>query len=161
MSNEEMIEEQGEVIDVEGDKIWVETKSRSGCSSCSSQSCTTSVVAKLFGVQKNRLLLSNTMQAKAGDQVVIGIPGHLIARASVLAYLVPLVFMLATTMLGSVTGINDGMQSLFALAGLLIGLIVIRWYTKTDFSRQGHGPKLLKVVENGYRHVVFPKHMRS
>ncbi|MES9938994.1 MAG: SoxR reducing system RseC family protein [Candidatus Thiodiazotropha sp. 6PLUC2] len=161
MQTEEMLEEQGRVVEVVGEKILVETEARSGCSHCSSSNCTTAVVARLFGVQRNRLKLANTMQAKAGDQVVIGVPGRLIARASVLAYLVPLVFMLAATLLGSAIGIDDGMQTLFALAGLLVGLVGVRWYTKTDLSRQAYGPQLLKVVENGYKHVVFPKHLRS
>jgi sigma-E factor negative regulatory protein RseC len=158
---EEMLEEQGRVVEVDGEHVWVETEPRSGCSHCSSQNCTTSVVAKLFGVQRNRLLLNNTIAAKTGDQVVIGVPGSLIARTSVLAYLVPLLFMLCTTFLANLIGFNDGLQSLFALAGLSIGVMVIRWYSNNDFLRQTRGPMLLKVVENGYRHVVFPKHMRS
>ncbi|MCG8097621.1 MAG: SoxR reducing system RseC family protein, partial [Candidatus Thiodiazotropha taylori] len=95
------------------------------------------------------------------DQVVIGVPGRVIARASVLAYLLPLILMLGLTLLGSALGINDGMQSLLALAGLSIGLLLVRWYTNRDISTPGYGPQLLKVVENGYKHVVFPKHMRS
>ncbi|MES9852863.1 MAG: SoxR reducing system RseC family protein [Candidatus Thiodiazotropha sp. L084R] len=161
MPTEEMIEEPGRVVEVEGENIWVETEARSGCSHCSSQGCTTAVVARLFGVKRNRLKLDNSLQAKAGDQVIIGVPGRLIVRASTLAYLVPLLFMLATTLFSSLFGISDSLQSLFALAGLLVGLMGIRWYTKTDISRQAHVPQLLKVVENGYKHVVFPKHLRS
>jgi sigma-E factor negative regulatory protein RseC len=161
MSEPDMLEESARVVGVEGDSIWVETASRSGCSQCASSNCTTSVVAKLFGVQKNRLLLKNPLQAKAGDHVVIGVPGSLIAKASVLAYLTPLIFMLGITLMASALGINDAIQSLLALAGLAIGLLLVRWYTKRDISTPGNGPQLLKVVENRYEHVVFPKHTRS
>ncbi|MCG7960414.1 MAG: SoxR reducing system RseC family protein [Candidatus Thiodiazotropha taylori] len=161
MKEQEMLEESARVIGVVDDKIWIETESRSGCSQCASSNCTTSVVAKLFGVQKNKLLIDNDLQAKPGDQVVIGVPGRLIARASVLAYLLPLILMLGFTLVGSALGINDAMQSLLALAGLSIGLLLVRWYTNRDISTPDYGPQLLKVVENGYKHVVFPKHMRS
>jgi sigma-E factor negative regulatory protein RseC len=158
---EEMLEEQARVIDADETRVWVETESRSGCSSCSSRNCTTSVVASLFGVKRNRFTLNNTIQAKQGDQVVIGIPGQMIVRASVIAYLVPLISMLAMTLLSSSIGMSEGAQSLFAVAGLLLGLVVVRWRTKEGASRQSHGPRLLRVVDNGYRHVVFTKHMRS
>ncbi|MCG7929036.1 MAG: SoxR reducing system RseC family protein [Candidatus Thiodiazotropha lotti] len=161
MTDQEMLEESARVIGVVGDKIWIETESRSGCSQCASSNCTTSVVAKLFGVQKNKLLIDNGLEAKPGDQVVIGVPGRLIAKASVLAYLLPLVLMLAITLMGSALGINDGMQSLLALAGLSIGLLLVRWITNRGVSTPGYGPQLLKVVGNSYKHVVFPKHMRS
>jgi sigma-E factor negative regulatory protein RseC len=161
MANHEMLEEQARVVEVDGDKVWVEAEARSSCSHCSSQSCTTAVVARLFGVQRNRLILKNSLNAKPGDQVIIGVPGRLIARASVLAYIVPLLFMLAMTLLGSAIGINDGMQSLLAVVGLLVGLMIVRWYTSADTSRKGCAPQLLKIVENDYRHVVFPKYIRS
>jgi sigma-E factor negative regulatory protein RseC len=161
MANGEMIEERAWVVEVDGDKVWVEAEARSSCSHCSSQSCTTAVVARLFGVRRNRLALKNSLAAKPGDQVIIGVPGRLIARASLLAYIVPLLFMLAITLLGSVIGINDGIQSLLAVVGLLVGLLIVRWYSSANISCQDCAPQLLKVVENGYRHVVFPKHIRS
>ena len=157
----EILEEQARVIKVDDQTAWVETEARSGCSHCTSSDCTTSVVARLFGVQRNRFALHNGIQAKPGDQVIVGIPGRLIARASVLAYLVPLFIMLMLAFLGSLLEMSQGVQSLFALSGLLLGLVMVNRSTRESASRLNHGPQLLRVVENGYRHVVFPKHIRS
>ena len=98
--NTTMLEETATVVEVIDGRLIAETESRSSCSHCSTDSCSTSVVAKLFGIRRNRLVMENTLQAKAGDRVVIGIPDNLLVQASVMAYLLPLVVMLGVTACG-------------------------------------------------------------
>jgi sigma-E factor negative regulatory protein RseC len=155
-----MLEETAQVIEVKDGLLTVETASRSACNHCSSDNCTTSVVAKLFGVRRNRLVLANSLDAKPGDQVVIGIPDQLLARASVTAYLLPLLFMLVLTGLGDLFGINELLLSLLALSGLALGFYIIRRFS-CGSSAQGYQPRLLRIVAPGYQRVEMPTLTRS
>ncbi len=155
-----MLEETARVVEVHDGVLVAETLSRSGCSHCSTSSCTTSVVAKLFGVRRNRLLLDNSLGAKPGDQVVIGIPDQLLVRASLTAYLLPLVVMLVITALGDMVGLNELLLSLLALVGLAVGLFTMRWVSRGG-SSQDYEPRLLRIVAPDYQRVEMPTLTRS
>lgn len=156
-----MLEETARVIEVRDGLLMAETESRSGCTHCSSSSgCSTSVVAKLFGVRRNRLVMENSLNARPGDQVVIGIPDQLLVRASLTAYLLPLVVMLVVTALGDMAGMNELLLSLLALGGLATGFFTMRWVSRGRTSQQ-YEPRLLRIVAPGYKRVDMPTLTRS
>ncbi|MCG8047043.1 MAG: SoxR reducing system RseC family protein [Candidatus Thiodiazotropha endolucinida] len=142
-----MLEEAAMVVEANIDYLWVETRSRTGCSQCGS-SCTTSVVSKLFGMKRNRLKLENTLCAEVGDRVVVGIPDELLVRASVWAYLIPLLAMFAVSVTGGVMGVCEGAQALLAMAGLVAGFAMVRWHTLRQGARQRFRPSLLRIVSD-------------
>ena len=155
-----MLEEKARVIDVKDGMLLAETESRSGCNHCSTSSCTTSVVAKLFGVKRNRLVMVNSLGAKPGDQVLIGIPDQLLVRASVMAYLLPLLSMLGFTALGDGIGLATIWLGLLALFGLASGFFVVYRVTR-GWSSQRYKPRLLEVVAGDYQRVELPTLTRS
>ncbi|MBF0255507.1 MAG: SoxR reducing system RseC family protein [Gammaproteobacteria bacterium] len=120
-----MLEENATVIAVEGGHIWVETQARSACAHCGTDSCSTSVIAKLFNVRRNRLKLANSLGARAGQVVVIGIPDEILVAASLRAYLLPLVGLLAAAFLAEALGLDEMLQVLLAGLGLLAGLALM------------------------------------
>ena len=150
-----LLEETAQVNEVRDGLLIVETESRSGCNHCSSNSCTTSVVAKLFGVKRNRLVLQNSIDARPGDRVLIGIPDQLLVRASLSAYLLPLVVMLLVTALGDQAGIDELFLSLLALMGLAVGFLTVRWISRNGNS-QDYQPRLLGIVATDYPRVEMP-----
>lgn len=160
MTETTMLEQTAQVVDVKDGMLLAETESRSGCNHCATSGCTTSVVAKLFGVRRNRLVMENSIGAKPGDQVVIGIPDALLARASVLAYLMPLLSMLALTALGDQLGLQAVWLSLLALCGLAIGFFIVYWMTR-GWSAQRYKPQLLRIVAADYQRVELPTLTRS
>jgi sigma-E factor negative regulatory protein RseC len=156
-----MLEETAWIVEVRDGVLIAETQSRSSCSHCgSSSSCSTSVVAKLFGVRRNRLALENSLGACVGDQVVIGIPDRLLVRASLMAYMLPLGIMLAVTALGDQVGMNQLLLSLLALVGLATGFVTVRWVSRGR-SSQRYEPRLLRIVAPDYQRVEMPTLMRS
>jgi sigma-E factor negative regulatory protein RseC len=157
--NTTMLEETARVIAVRDGLMIAETESRSACNHCSSEGCTTSVVAKLFGVRRNRIVMVNSLDAKPGDQVVIGIPNQVLSRASVTAYLLPLLLMLSVAGLGDLLGMNELLLSLLALNGLAIGFFIARRLSRRSSSH--YEPCLLKIVEPGYQRVEIPTLTRS
>ncbi|MCU7811631.1 MAG: SoxR reducing system RseC family protein [Candidatus Thiodiazotropha sp. (ex Notomyrtea botanica)] len=151
-----MLEETAKVIDINDGLLTLETESRSGCKQCGSHSCTTSIVAKLFGIRRNRMIIDNSLDAKKGDQVVIGIPEDLLVQASVMAYLLPLVLMLMVTALGEALSVNEVLLSMLALGGLVTGFFMVRLVFHRTTSRQRYRPQLLRIAASEYQRVEIP-----
>jgi sigma-E factor negative regulatory protein RseC len=91
-----MMEEQGTVVAREDGTVWVETTRRSACHGCGQGAgCGTSLLGRLFSSRPNVLALDDPLGVAVGDQVVIGIPDTLLVRASLAAYVLPLVTLVA------------------------------------------------------------------
>lgn len=72
---------------------------------------------------------------KAGDSIQIGIPEDIIAKGSMLVYLLPLVVMLITATLAHQQFASEGLTVLASILGLLLGGLIIRWHAyKTRFD---------------------------
>lgn len=155
-----MLEETARVVDVKDGMLLAETESRSGCSHCSANNCTTSVVAKLFGVKRNRLVVENRLDARPGDRVVIGIPDALLVRASLLAYLLPLLSMLGAAAAGEAVGLPANWMSLLALCGLAMGFFMVHRATR-GWTSQRYKPQLLRIAAAAYQRVEVPISTRS
>ena len=139
-----MLEAMAKVVAADDGSLWVEAQSRGTCGHCTNSSCTSSVLSKLFGARRNRLQMENSLGACAGQQVVIGIPDELLLRASVCAYLLPLVMMLLTALVASALGLREAIQSLLALCGLAVGFLMLHWATQS--LQQQFKPQLLRIV---------------
>lgn len=150
-----MLEETGTVVRAEAGELWVETQPRSACSQCSSGGCGTAVVSKLFGARPNRIRVSDSLGAGVGDRVVIGIPDSLLVRAALWAYLAPLLAMLAAAAVAEALGVGDAPQMLSALAGLALGLVLVRRVTRWPGAGQRFRPRLLRLAVGGGLEVPF------
>jgi sigma-E factor negative regulatory protein RseC len=123
-----MIEESGVVVAVEGEYAWVETQAKSACGHCDvGGSCGTSVLAKIFANKRNRVQVQNHLGLQQGDGAVIGISDEMLTRAALMAYMLPLVFMLVVAMMVSGMGANNAIVALSSGLGLLGGLLLMRW----------------------------------
>ncbi|MDX1252717.1 MAG: SoxR reducing system RseC family protein [Gammaproteobacteria bacterium] len=123
-----MIEENARVVAVEGDIAWVETRRQTACGSCAAnKGCGTTVLAKVVGVKYTRLRVVNTISARTGDEVVIGIEENALLRGSLIMYALPVLLMMAAAALGE--GLNrqwqittpDAASIVAGVAGLLTG----------------------------------------
>lgn len=150
-----MLTESATVVDARDGYLWVESQSRSGCSQCASSTCTTSVVAKLFGVRTNRLRLENTLDAKPGQQVLVGIPDALLVQASIWAYLVPLLLMFVMAVIAQVLGLGQGSQSVVALTGLAAGFFLMRLKMSGQKAHRHFVPRLLQIEDEQQVRIEF------
>jgi sigma-E factor negative regulatory protein RseC len=140
-----MIEETATVVAATPDFIWVEAKARSACSTCGSQSgCSTSSLSKLFGVRQQHIRLPNTFGARTGEQVVIGVEDQVMVTASLAAYILPIVLMIATAITADSYGLSDMQQAVVALAGLLLGLLGAGVLTGSYHMKRYFQPQLLR-----------------
>jgi sigma-E factor negative regulatory protein RseC len=122
-----MLEHNGKVVAATPASVLIETERRSACGHCSvSDRCATSVIAGLFKQRANTLRLDNGLDLQAGDEVVIGIPEHLLLRAALWAYMVPMLFMISFALIVATAGYADLYVFLASIAGLFNGLHLAR-----------------------------------
>ena len=141
-----MLEEQATVIEAGNGTLLIETMARSACGHCASNSCTTSVLARMFGVRRNRFRLPNTLGARAGDQVVVGVPDSVLVGASLLVYLLPLVSMLAAVTLADAVEAGALGQAAIALVGLGLGFVLVRFVVERGVSGRRYEMHLLRLA---------------
>lgn len=134
-----MIEQTGIVIDTDATSLWVETRAVSGCSSCSSAagSCSTAAVSKLFAERRVRLRLPNSLAARTGDRVVVGVPEAVLVRAALWAYLLPLLLLIGAAWTAQQLGGSELIQGSAALVGLVAGFI---WLRRINWGTGGQDP---------------------
>jgi len=136
-----MIEETGQVVDVQGQFAWVESARRSACGGCASQEgCGTGVIARAFGNRSVTLKVLNRIDARVGERVVIGISETGLVRGALAVYALPLVTLFAGALCGHwLAGGSDLAAIAGAVAGLAAGLAWLSRFsrrTRTDASFQ-------------------------
>ncbi|MFT6528476.1 MAG: sigma-E factor negative regulatory protein RseC [Psychrosphaera sp.] len=86
-----MIKEIGQVIAIEEDCLLVETAIKSTCNTCAAKSnCGTSTIAQAFSNKSVVNKVKNTLNAKVGESVEIGIPEASLLQGSFYLYMLPL-----------------------------------------------------------------------
>lgn len=157
-----MIETQATVVAVEPGFAWVESERRSGCSHCESgSSCGVSSLGKLFGVRRNRMRLADPIGVQAGDAVLIGLSEQHLLRAAALAYMLPLLTMLAVGLLSAQLGYSQIMTVPASLLGLAGGLWLARQRSHRTAAGEGYNPVLLRRLASAEVHITLEPVKRS
>jgi sigma-E factor negative regulatory protein RseC len=141
-----MIEQEASVVAVADGAALVEVARRSSCSGCGqSNSCGTATVAKLFGSgNATRLRVIDHLGLAAGEQVVIGIRNPVLVRASLAAYLLPLLALLAAAGGAEAAGLGDVAGAASGVLGLLAGLWLAGLVTGGSGAKARFRPVLLR-----------------
>ena len=150
-----MIEEVALVLNCDGDFADVETKPQSSCGSCSSSGvCGAGVFSKVFGNRKTVVRVTNSIDAKAGDQVIIGLQESALSKVSLVFYMVPIISMMLLAVLGQEFAVRVGYASndLFAIlggvVGFMIGLGLVRVFAKRVQGDRRYQPVLLRFAKS-------------
>ena len=142
-----MLEEQGRVVAIESDALWVETIQTSTCGACRARSgCGQRVLAGVLG-SASTLRVSMGGRApqdfRLDQQVTIGIPDHVVVAGSLAVYLLPLLAMLVCAGAATRAGAGEPGAVLAALLGLLAGGALVRFFSWRARSNPGLQPLLL------------------
>ncbi len=151
-----MIEEQAEVAEVIGDQLILQARTKSVCGSCAvSKGCGTSVLSKVVGRKFTRFQVDNSVNAVAGDTVVVGIPEDALVKGSMVMYILPVFFMLVFALLSEFF-LSHSLQSRdlaiagFSITGLILGFFLSKWYFQRRSNMQHFSPVVLrKIIEHG------------
>jgi sigma-E factor negative regulatory protein RseC len=140
-----MIEETATVVALGPGIAWVEATRRSACSACGQgASCGTGRLAQVFGARSNRLAVADPLGLALGERVAIGIPDGLLVRASLAAYLLPLVGLVAGAGLAEWAGRSEPLVALAGLLGLAAGLLLTGLLTGGAQGRARYRPLILR-----------------
>lgn len=145
-----MIEQTATVIDIDGDLLVLETQPESSCHSCSvKKGCGTSVLSGFVGNKLIHFTLPNTLAARKGDRVVLGLPEHAMVKGSTVVYVMPLLVMIAVAVLADHTLALDADKrdlsiAVLSLASLAMSTLLARWLFRNAATRQAYTPVLLR-----------------
>jgi sigma-E factor negative regulatory protein RseC len=147
-----MIEEQGKVVAVKDDWVWVQTERKTVCGQCSAnKGCGTSVLAKVFGNKTSSIAVIKSLPVQVGDEVVIGIEENSLVKGSLLIYAMPLILLIAFGLLGEVVSAQvllsntDILTVLFSVFGFAVGFIWLKHISSQIRLDPRYQPKLLQI----------------
>ncbi|PLW68010.1 SoxR reducing system RseC family protein [Pseudohalioglobus lutimaris] len=147
-----MLLETGRVVAIEPDGIWVETIRKTTCGSCAAQKgCGHGLLNSISSGRRSLIRALpgelDPAECRVDDEVQISIPDEVILRGSFIVYIVPLVFMMLGTIIGSESAGNADLGgALGAAAGFIVGFSLVRvhaWRHRDDRSLQ---PTLVDIL---------------
>lgn len=138
-----MMTEEGCVLSVDEDGLWVETQQSSACGQCAARKgCGQSFLAKSLMAKMTSVKAyfgsSNKRIWKPGDRVVIGIEESALLKATLISYFIPLCMLLLGAWLGSAFGDGDVYGAIGATLGLLLGFAWVRSYSKRVKNKRNY-----------------------
>ena len=121
-----MMTEEGRVLAIEEDGLWVETQKQSVCNQCSAQKgCGQALLAKSvmtnMSCVKARFSSPSKRIWQVGDAVQIGIEESALMKAAFVSYVLPLITMLLGVLLASLVSDGDVLAAIGATFGLCVG----------------------------------------
>lgn len=141
-----MLREQGRVVTVEADALWVETTQASTCGSCRARSgCGQRALAGVLQTSSHlRILLGEQSDRNfyPGQIVTIGIPEDVVVLGSLAVYMVPLLAMLGAAGLAAAGGAGEPVSIAAGVIGLLAGSATVRYFS----WRSRDNPRLQPVL---------------
>ncbi len=142
-----MIEEIGRVVSIAASGVVVETVRQSACDSCSaSKGCGQKMIASVGQGQRFEVVANNPRQLilTVGDEVVLGLAEEAFLKASFLAYLFPLLFMIVAAVLADLMALSDIFIALSGFSGLAVGLVTLKFFVQSDHEHCQYHPEILR-----------------
>ena len=145
-----MIEEKARVIAVENDQLLLEAETSAACNACQvRQGCGTSVLSRWLGRRFSRFQAPNTVNARVGDEVIVGLAEGAMLKGSVYVYLLPLVSMIlfalsADGLMPPETAQRDLLVLLSGTVGFVLMLVFSRLLLSSGRNRRRLTPVVLR-----------------
>ncbi len=147
-----MIEEHARVVAVQGDTALLQTQRQSSCGSCEVKSgCGTSVLAGIVGQKITQLKVRNTLNARPGDEVVLGMEEHALVTGSLLVYGVPLLMLLLGALMGEAIASQLGMNAdllpvVGGATGFVLAFLLVRGVLRRTAVGLQMNPVMLRIL---------------
>ncbi len=119
------IEHQGRIVEMDADCISVEIVSKSACAACHAKGVCGAAEEQVRTVVVPHTLETAASGLKVGDSVKLVLASKLGMKATVIAYGVPLLVLLAALMIFSALKLEQLYVGLFSLASVAVYYIII------------------------------------
>jgi sigma-E factor negative regulatory protein RseC len=121
-----MTDAKGTVVGIDGDYAIVRVEANSGCGRCHEPGgCGATNIGQMFCAAPKTFRVRNSGGRALGDEVTIAIAEGSIRRSALIAYVMPLLALLAGALAGHVLGGDVG-AILGAVGGLVVAWIILR-----------------------------------
>ncbi len=143
-----MIEECARVIAVENDQLLLEAQTKTACNACAAKKgCGTSVLSGWVGRKFTRFQATNTVNARVGDEVIVGLDEDAMLKGSVLVYLLPLLAMIVFAVLAdSLIAVDAAVRDLLVFISAAAGFALMLAVSRLFLSGKGNRGRLTPVV---------------
>lgn len=133
-----MNETRAVVIKTENAVAYVEAQNKGGCSSCStSGGCSTAMLGRIFSQKPRMFKALNPIEAKAGDEVVVGVEDGALLRGALSVYVLPLLLLLGGALLAALLAPSASARDGYSVAGAALGLAASVIWLKVFSGRYG------------------------
>ena len=146
-----MITENAIVVSIENNQTWIETQRKSACGQCSAnKGCGTSVLSKVIGNKLSRIKAINNIDAKVGDEVIIGLNEQSLLKGAFMVYMLPLGLLFLFAFVGQVVSENLQLHNsewliiIFAVIGFLVGMMKVKSFSFSISKNENYQPVILK-----------------
>ena len=146
-----MITENAIIVAIENNQTWIETQRKSACGQCSAnKGCGTSVLSKVIGNKFSKMKAINNINAKVGDEVVVGLNESSLLKGAFVTYMLPLLFLFMFSFVGQVVAQNIGVANkelvviVFAVLGFLFGMKRVKVFSNSIEKDENYQPVILK-----------------
>lgn len=131
------MEREGEVIAVQGDNLVVQFCRPTDCEKCH---------ACMGGASQRQLMVKGS--ARVGDRAVVEMPTQKIVKASAMAYLFPLLGLMAGLFLGSwlFPAAQEAAAIIGGIVGMAIPLAVVAFTERKRRADQSWQPRLVRIL---------------
>ncbi|MGF1693589.1 SoxR reducing system RseC family protein [Photobacterium kagoshimensis] len=140
------------VIAVEANAITVSCQQQTSCGHCASRdSCGTGIVSKAIPGRAHQLTIETQEPISVGDVVEIGLAEQSMLSSALLVYLLPLLFLIAGTIIGQWVFVDlaaGGELGVIVLASVsaALGLATARHVAKRIEGQSAYTPSLIRVL---------------
>ncbi len=148
-----MIEESAIVISADAGDITFEIQKTTSCGSCSvNKACGTGIISNYLKPQTIQYTIKNTIQAKVGDSIVVGINEKAFLFGSFLMYILPLFFILSFAVLGDYIATKAALinSDIFVIVmsgtGFIFSFVFMKYLLKNKLNLVRFNPELIRKI---------------
>lgn len=139
------MKEQAIVVEVNEQRVSVETDRQSSCGHCSAKSgCGTAMLDKYFNRNKQYLTIETDLNLAVGDKILLGLDESALLRGSFIVYAIPLLMMLLFPIIISQFEFPEIVSILSAVTGFTIGIIYVKYFSAIARNEDNFSPVVLK-----------------
>jgi len=146
-----MVEGIAQVVKIDGRTAWLVPEQGSSCGSCASASACGSkgIGTTASRLDNRRFRIDNDVNLAVGERVVFGIRDHVLLKASITAYVIPLATLLLAGVLAQWQFGSDLVTLGAMIAGLVIGLGISRMEAGRLHNKGDLVPQFLRRARPG------------
>ncbi|VAW93532.1 hypothetical protein MNBD_GAMMA22-764 [hydrothermal vent metagenome] len=148
-----MIEEKAKVISTCGDSIVIETQKKTSCGSCRvNKTCGTGIISKYLTPKTVSYNIKNTINAKVGDKIIVGINERVFLFGSFLVYILPLLFILIFALVADYIAnqfalVNtESLVILMSGVGFIFSIVFMRYLLKNKLNLLQFNLELIRKI---------------